>query len=350
MSTRSFLRSGSSSYLLFLLLISFNTADHVVTVAQMVPMKKLENSGFFELPSRDLSQHGNIRSTELCQKPQPTNVTAINASFATQVNLQLAREFQHLRRNRHAIVSRTIMTLFISTLAGILFYDVGSKGYGDFVNAQTTFGGLFICIVANVFATVLPSLIMFPQERPVFMREYATNHYSAPSYFLSRLVLELLVTAVQVSVSVGITYNAMNLQSDFGLFWCAIYIAALTSTAIGVFIGCATKDAGVAIEFLPIVFTPQMLFSGFFIPQELMPIWLGWVSYLFPFSYAIRILALLEFRGERCEGSPICGLILSNIHVDADDEWWYWLMLVVELILFRVMALLVLRHKAQSFY
>ena len=42
-----------------------------------------------------------------------------------------------------------------------------------------------------------PALISFPSERPVFVREYSTNHYSVLSYFLSRFVLEAVVTALQ---------------------------------------------------------------------------------------------------------------------------------------------------------
>jgi len=53
-----------------------------------------------------------------------------------------------------------------------------------------------------MFGTALPTLIVFPQERPVFIREYSTNHYSVLSYFTSRLALEAFLTAVQVIIMV----------------------------------------------------------------------------------------------------------------------------------------------------
>lgn len=43
-----------------------------------------------------------------------------------------------------------------------------------------------------------PALLAFPSERPVFVREYSTNHYSVFSYFLSRFIIEAIVTALQV--------------------------------------------------------------------------------------------------------------------------------------------------------
>ena len=49
-----------------------------------------------------------------------------------------------------------------------------------------------------MFGSALPTLIVFPQERPVFLREYSTNHYSVFSYFLARLNLEGFLTAAQM--------------------------------------------------------------------------------------------------------------------------------------------------------
>ena len=49
-----------------------------------------------------------------------------------------------------------------------------------------------------MFGSALPTLIVFPEERPVFVREYSTNHYSVLSYFVSRLMLEAYLTAIQI--------------------------------------------------------------------------------------------------------------------------------------------------------
>ena len=70
--------------------------------------------------------------------------------------------------------------------------------FSKYINAQSTFGALLMALLANVFSVALPSLTCFPEERPVFLREYSTNHYSVLAYFASRLTIELLVTAMQV--------------------------------------------------------------------------------------------------------------------------------------------------------
>lgn len=57
-------------------------------------------------------------------------------------------------------------------------------------------------LLMGMFGTAQPALLSFPAERPVFLREYSTNHYSVVSYFVSRLTMEACITALQVLVAV----------------------------------------------------------------------------------------------------------------------------------------------------
>lgn len=104
------------------------------------------------------------------------------------------------------------------------------------------------------FSTTLPALVAFPEERPVFLREYSTGCYSVVSYFVGRFFMEVMVTAVQVTISTLITYFMVGFNQNYGEFWAATYAMALASTALGVMVGSSVSDARVAIEFLPAVF------------------------------------------------------------------------------------------------
>lgn len=57
-------------------------------------------------------------------------------------------------------------------------------------------------LMMSMFGTAMPTLLSFPEERPVFLREYSTNHYGVVSYFISRLAMEALVTLIQILVLV----------------------------------------------------------------------------------------------------------------------------------------------------
>jgi ABC-type multidrug transport system permease subunit len=199
-----------------------------------------------------------------------------------------------------------------------------------------------------MFGTAQPALLSFPEERPVFLREYSTNHYGVLPYFLSRLTMEVCVTAGQILVQVVITYFMIGFSSNFGLFYLIIYALAMASTALAVMLGCSVEDPKLGQELLPLLFVPQMLFSGFFVAPELIPVWLRWAQYLCSLTYAVRVAAVQEF-GDRA-GCESCSRFLDTLNADSDEVWWYWLILLALFVGFRLFALFILRRKAEKFF
>jgi len=207
-------------------------------------------------------------------------------------------------------------------------------------------------LLSGMFGTAQPALLAFPDERPVFLREYSTNHYSVVSYFLARLTMEAVVTLLQIVVQCVITFFMIGFQSNFGLFTVIVYSLAMSSTAMAVMLGCSVEDPKLAQEMLPILFVPQMLFAGFFVRPELIPFWLRWAQYLCSLTYAVRLILVAEFDG-RCgsvEGNENCANLLQDIDANPDDTWWYWLVLVALFAAFRLIAVIILRKKATKFY
>lgn len=244
-------------------------------VALTHSVKELEDSGFFPKDDRDIgdSFKSNIKANEDMLDITDRSSRLLDQSppgVITQINLLFLRELKNLRRATYVIKTRTVMTVMISLAAGCLFYQVAAQEFTSFIVVQSTFASLLMSLMANIFSTALPSLTAFPEERPVFLREYSTNHYTVLAYFLSRLTMELLISGVQVSVSAVLTYFMVGFNGDFGVFWAGLYLMACSSTALGVLVGSSVANPSVAIEFLPAVFLPQILFSGFFIPPDLM--------------------------------------------------------------------------------
>ena len=120
-------------------------------------------------------------------------------------------------------------------------------------------------LLMSMFGTAQPALLAFPEERPVFLREYSTNHYSVVAYFMARFTMEATVTALQVLLQLLITYYLIGFSSSFAMLWLTIYALAMSSTALSVLLGCAVEDPKLGQEMLPLLFVPQMLFAGFFV-------------------------------------------------------------------------------------
>merc|ERR1712232_41678 len=153
-----------------------------------------------------------------------------------------------------------------------------------------------------------------------------------------------IITAIQVFVLCLITYFMIGFKQGFGEFYIVCYVLAMSSTALSVLLGCAVEDPKLGQEMLPILFVPQMLFSGFFVVPELIPVWLRWCQYLCSLTYALRILAVEEFnRGS--EECPQCTIFLETLNADPEETWWNWLVLLALFVVFRLIGLFILRKK-----
>jgi ABC-type multidrug transport system permease subunit len=266
-----------------------------------------------------------------------------------------AREMRTLGRDKASLGARFGITIFLNILFGVIFKDVGRRSNEDFTNSQSHFGALIMVQLSAMFGTAQPALFAIPEERPVFLREYSTDHYGVVAYFMSRFTVEAGLTFLQILVAQLLNFFLIGFTSDFFLLLAITYTLAMASTALSVLLGCSIDDAKMAQEFLPLLFVPQMLFAGFFVAIQLLPSWLRWVQYICSLTYGVRLGLLAEF--EECSNDPNnqqialhCSTILRNVDADTDNKWWYWLVLVVLFIVLRVMALIVLRAKASTFY
>jgi ABC-2 type transporter len=108
----------------------------------------------------------------------------------------------NLKRDVTAVGARFGLTTFLGTLIGIIFLNVGATDPSNPNNLNSHFGALVMVMLMSMFGTAQPALLSFPDERPVFLREYSTNHYSVVSYFMSRFTMEAVITALQVALMV----------------------------------------------------------------------------------------------------------------------------------------------------
>jgi ABC-2 type transporter len=144
-----------------------------------------------------------------------------------------------------------------------------------------------------------------------------------------------------------IVYFLIEFQAGFGILSIIIYSLAMASTALAVMLGCAVEDPKLGQELLPLLFVPQMLFAGFFVTPDLIPVWLRWAQYLCTLTYSVRLVLIAEF--DSCS-EPSCDTLLDNIGADPDQKYWYWIVLLALFTIFRVGALLILRKKATKFF
>lgn len=88
-----------------------------------------------------------------------------------------------------------------------------------------------------------------------------------------------------------------------------------TATGLGILIGCIFNDIEVALNFMPLIFFPMLLFSGFYVNNDSILEFLKVFEYLSPIRYSLEGFVYTEFEGTAFTPNPIDTL---------GFEWGYW--------------------------
>lgn len=200
-----------------------------------------------------------------------------------------------------------------------------------------------------MFGSVQPAILTFPSERPVFLREYASNMYGVIPYFLSKTVAELVLLVIQIHLCLLISYFGMGFHGIFHVHFLAFFLVGLASSSIGLFFGCSIADIKTAMEITPLAFVPQILFAGFFIKMEQVPVVLRWLQYICGLKWGMNIAQANEFGswGANVENSKV---ILETNDIDEDLMVVYVAVLLALIVVFRGLSMLKLRSAANTLY
>jgi hypothetical protein len=119
----------------------------------------------------------------------------LSTSFMTQLSVLTKREMQNKVRDKASLIIRVCTTIFLTTLYALVFLGRGDTSRSDY-ELRSHFGMVVNLAIAAMFSSAQPVLLTFPLERPVFLREYASNMYSVVPYFISKTLSEVSIDRV----------------------------------------------------------------------------------------------------------------------------------------------------------
>lgn len=289
-------------------------------------------------------------------RPKESVTTLINvptkdkASLWTQLVLLVEREKTSLVKRPMPLVINVSITALLGVIFGVIFFQIGNADRSVPGVTQAVLGALANVNIATMMGQSQSALTTFAAERPLFLREYSTDHYSILPYFLSHLASEALVSFMVMLIQALIVYFMIGFQQNFLQYLAITFSLCMTTTAYCILLGSFFSDMKSAQSLFTLVVVPQMYFSGVFIAIELIPLWVRWIQWICSLTYASRLSFAYEFND--CTpgmAEDNCNTILDQNGISMDDVWWYWLALVALFIAFRIMAIFVLRWKGSDF-
>jgi len=168
-----------------------------------------------------------------------------------------------------------------------------------------------------------------------------------PLYFVQALLVMLIV------------YWLEHLNGNFMVLVLELFVLMIVASSYAFLMGALVTDVKQAQELSPVIFVPQLLFSGFFIRIEQIPAWLSWCQYLCALKYGINLVSVTEFGGNMCaipgnetlsaERVSQCQDLLESNDVQEDLVWLYLLIMLAIFLGFRVSSCAALIYRARDF-
>ena len=349
----------------------YNLADHSITLIQTTDEDKLD-----KLKAALAEGANNASDAEVGSTPSVAAVVADDgthskalshnvvtaadgsrsaAGFLLQLYALSGREALYVWRNKPGLIASILVPLLLNFFFAGIFGGSGDPTKADY-SIQGHFGGVAQVAIGAMFGAAQPLLLRFPLDRGIFLREYATSTYGAAAYFVGKTLVELPQVFLNALIVTLVTYWMEGLQGQFIFFVFAFWLNGLAAASTALLVGCIAANPEVANQAGPVLFVPQILFSGFYIRTSQIPSWLSWAQYLCSLKYGMNLFVLNEF-GEQTTGDwpeaqqqQVKQVIIDGNDIDPDHWWVYVLFLGAIIFAFRALAILALARRAATFF
>ncbi|CAG2105000.1 unnamed protein product [Medioppia subpectinata] len=182
-------------------------------------------------------------------------------------------------------------------------------------STMLNFGFIFFSLIFVGFTSLMPTILTFPLEVSVFVKEYFNGWYSVGSYFMAKNMVNLLPNLV-FPIIFGVASYLITAQIfvlwRYAYFCLVILIMALMADSIGFIISAIfSNNVNAATIAGAVSQIPLILFTGLLVRIQSLPDFIRPFTYLSYYRLGFETLILTIYGFGRCE--PVKEIKLSDL-------------------------------------
>lgn len=272
--------------------------------------------------------------------------TSFGAGWFQQVATCSGRAIKNVVRNPATSIGQVAVNVVVGVIVGCIYYRLDNNTDPERALRDRT-GCIFFCIINFMFGN-LGGIEMFLAERLIFMHEKASGYYHTSSYYVSKLLCDMIPVRVVPTIIFATTvYFMAGLQRDAEKYFIFVGVSILQSMvacSVCFFFSACCSVFAIANLLVTMWYVMTMIFSGLLVSITSWPDGSRWIGYLSFCKYSYELLVENEFTGltfdcsdgGACTGEEMLGPDYLNI--DRGNGWLKVMALLIMTLFFLTLA------------
>jgi ABC-type multidrug transport system ATPase subunit len=257
-------------------------------------------------------------------------VPEFQQSFVESTWTLMKRQVILTRRNTAFLLGRIGLVTVVGLLFGSLFFNM------NMTKAQITMSLVFAAVLfLGLGQSAL--LVIYFDARAVFYKQRAANFYRTISYVLATSMVQVPVAVVETLLFGSLTYWMSGFVADvpsFFVFELFLLLIIMVFSGVFFFLSAAMPNLHIAEPVAMVALLFFVMFAGFIVSKDQIPDWLMWMYWADPVSWAVRGIAVSQYRSSEFDvcvydGMNYCMVFnktlgeysLGLFDVPADTKW-----------------------------